>query len=165
VSRSSGWWCITSPNFFPVAVAHSGGKNMEPTAVATNALLKLLAQDLFTLLNSGHWFQLFVNDYVPTPNALANDFVPAYFAGYQPFNLAGQLQAPIQSMAGQYEIDGTAGPFGCTSGSQMVFGAWIADLSSVKIAVRFAAPFTFFGGSIESFPFAILVDAISILVA
>jgi hypothetical protein len=132
-------------------------------AVASNPLLKSISTQLWNFLNAGHWFQLFQNNIIPTPDTTVRDFYEANFSGYNPFNLAGTLVAPIETFTGQYQIDGNAGPFACESGTQIVYGAFISDLKSLKLSVRFDSPFTFLSGSLVTFPLAILTDAISII--
>lgn len=130
--------------------------------VTSNYLLQLVATLLQRHLNSGHMLQLYQNDLTPTPANIIPDFQRSNFLGYVPYNMAGNVPAPIKQQDGQYTISFTTTPFACEGGIQVVYGALITQGSNLKFAQRFAAPITMVAGTSFVLPVVISVMSLSL---
>lgn len=109
--------------------------------VASNALLHWAAQNVLSLLNSGHVLRLFANDLDPTPANVLADFAEASFAGYVPIVLSGLFTGPSKVQDGTYQVSLADQSFGgITGANQYVHGWFIDDGTNVKISARFLAP-------------------------
>lgn len=96
--------------------------------------------------------RLFRNDFDPTPDSVAGDFMEANYAGYNAVLLGGELTAPAKVAAGWYESvsDQYLFPPPTVAPGNIVYGAWVTYLGDAVAAGRFAAPITM---NIGSLPF------------
>lgn len=112
-----------------------------PTPVTSDTLLQARAEELRTLLNSGHLLRLFSNDLTPAPDTPRSAYVEATFGGYEAKPLAGQWSSVVMAQPGLWEFQ--AGPFewardGGSGGT--VYGWYIDGGDDVPFAQRFANP-------------------------
>lgn len=133
--------CIAGCSFLWIELATSDNLTFMPKIVASDALILWSADQLQSLVNSGHFLRLFANDLDPDPSTPLGDFVEATYGGYSPIDLSGLFPSPIQIQPGEYQLPLPDQPFGCTGTPiQSVFGWWIDDGATWKMAARFPTP-------------------------
>jgi hypothetical protein len=119
-----------------------------PTPVLGNQALTDRAGTLAAYLNVSHKLKLFVNALTVTPATPFASFVEASFTGYAAVDLAGQFTGPTKIQDGQFQITTPFYTFSCTGGAgQTVYGWWIDDGTSMKLAQTFDTPISITPGS------------------
>lgn len=111
-----------------------------PAPVTADQLIQARADDLRTLLNSGHHLRLFSNNLALTPDTALADFTEATYGGYAPVDLAGQFSAISKVQPGEWQF--SAGPYsfartGAPTGN--VWGWYVADATHWRLAQKFAS--------------------------
>lgn len=110
--------------------------------VASNKLLSTVADQLRTLLNTGHTLRLFKNNITPTPANLLADFVESTYLSYAGISLSGAFTTPIKVIDGEYQTSAPTFTFSASAGAtpENAYGFYIDDGTYVKFSMRFSAP-------------------------